>query len=249
MFVFGNGVESHMPFIAPDPGRGFAPRLFCCLKLNGVWKVHQQKDGIWQKVQTGLPDDMTECGPTAECVDGIWHLTFIAGGSERSRLFKLYHIGGLDEGNLPVAVTTASAGYIMKNRMVYAHRSGPITIEEPGKTSCITFGDAEYLYRISYDPFHSERLLVSGQSYNGEIFSRLYDIVHGTLFSLEADGEAAYKAAIWKDRCFYAKRVGANFEDRSIVPAGILRKQRLEADIYVTHETESNNRTSTTEEL
>ena len=249
MFDFIAGVESHMPFAAPDPAGGFSPREFCCMKIGGVWKIHQFRDGAWRRVNTGLPDDMTECGPVAESVDGVWHLTFIAGGSERSRTFKLYHIGGLDEGNLPVAVTAASSGFIMKSRLVYAPRSGPITVEEPGKTVRITFGDAEYLYRLSYDPFHPSRLLVSGQSFNGKIFSRLYDMVRGELFDLEADGEPAYKAALWKDQCFYAKRVGANFEDRRIVAANMLRKRRLDADLFLTIETETNSRSAAMEEL
>ena len=249
MFDFNAGVDSHMPFAAPDPASGFSPREFCCMKIGGVWKIHQFRDGVWERVNTGLPDDMTECGLVAESVDGVWHLTFIAGGSERSRVFKLYHIGGLDEGSLPVAVTAASSGFIMKSRLVYAPRSGPITVEEPGKTMRITFGDAEYLYRLSYDPFHPSRLLVSGQSFNGDIFSRLYDMVRGELYELETDGEPAYKAALWKDRCFYAKRIGTNFEDRRIVAANLLRKRRLEADLFLTIETEANGRAAAMEEL
>lgn len=238
MFDFDAGVESHMPFAAPDPANGFAPRQFCCMKIGGYWKVHQFRNGVWQRVNTGLPDDMTECGPVAECVDGVWHLTFIAGGSERSRLYKLYHIGGLDEGDLPVVVTAASSGFIMKSRLVYAPRSGPISVEEPGKTMTITILDAEYIYRLSYDPFHSGVLLVSGQCFNGDIFSRLYDMMRGELYELEADGDPAYKAALWKERCYYAKRVGANFEDRRIVEAGTLRVNKLEAGLYVSCETE-----------
>ena len=124
-----------------------------------------------------------------------------------------------------------------------------MTIEEPGKTTRIAFGDAEYLYRLSYDPFHPSRLLISGQSYNGDIFSRLYDMVRGELYELEADGEPAYKAALWKGRCFYAKRVGANFEDRRITAAGVLRKRRLEADIFLTIEAETNDRKTVMEDL
>ena len=249
MFDFDAAVESHMPFAAPDPADGFAPRQFCCMKIGGVWKIHQFRGGRWQRVNTGFPDDMTECGPTAESVDGVWHLTFIAGGSERSRVFKLYHVGGLDEGDLPVAVTAASNGFIMKSRLVHAPRSGPITVEEPGKTVRISFGDAEYIYRVSYDPFHPSHLLISGQSFNGDIFSRMYDLIRGGLYELEADGVPAYKAALWKGRCFYAKRVGANFEDRCIVQADVLRMRKLEADLYLNCETETNDRKTAMEEI
>ena len=74
-------------------------------------------------------------------------------------------------------------------------------------------------------------------------------MTRGELFDLEADGEPAYKAALWKDRCFYAKRVGANFEDRRVVAAGVLRKRRLDADIFLTIETETNGRSAAMEEL
>jgi len=249
MFDFDAGVESHMPFAAPDPADGFSPRQFCCMKVGGVWKLHQFKDGTWQRVNTGFPDDMTECGPVAESVDGVWHLTFIAGGSERSRVFKLYHVGGLDEGDLPVAVTAASNGFIMKSRLVHAFRSGPITVEDPGKTLRFAFTDAEFIYRVSYDPFHPGHLLVSGQSFNGDIFSRLYDMTRGELYELEANGEPAYKAALWKDRCFYAKRVGENFEDRCITAASVFRKRKLDPDLYLSLEIDTNSRTAKLEEL
>ena len=107
MFKFENKVKSHMPFAAPDPHNGFAPRLFCCIMIGGKWKIHQFKNGAWVRINTGLPEDATECSPAAECIDGVWHLTFVAGGAESSRMFRLYHICDLDAGSLPVILCPA----------------------------------------------------------------------------------------------------------------------------------------------
>ena len=59
MFDFNAGVESHMPFAAPDPASGFSPREFCCMKVGGYWKIHQFRNGAWERVNTGLPDEVS----------------------------------------------------------------------------------------------------------------------------------------------------------------------------------------------
>jgi hypothetical protein len=63
-----------MPFAAYD-GNG-SPQEFCCIQRDGLWKLHWLKGGKWKRIQTGLPDDATECGPTAEFEDGMWKLSF-----------------------------------------------------------------------------------------------------------------------------------------------------------------------------
>ena len=100
MFEFEKDVKSHMPFVAYAPGDWRHGRQFCCIMVNGKWKVHQYKDGKWQRVNTGLPEDATECSPAAEYLFGVWHLSFIAGGAEGDRKFRLYHIADLDKGVL-----------------------------------------------------------------------------------------------------------------------------------------------------
>ena len=163
MFEFEKDIKSHMPFVAYAPGDWRHGRQFCCIMVNGKWKIHQYKDGSWQRVNTGLPEDATECSPTAEYLFGVWHLTFIAGGAEGNRMFRLYHIADLDSGVLPVTVCPADVGFLQKNRLVSASRHGPIVIEDVGKTYTVTIKDAEYLYRVSYDPHNPARLFISGQ--------------------------------------------------------------------------------------
>ena len=123
MFKFDENIKSHMPFAAPDPQNGFRPRLFCCIMIGGKWKIHQFKNGTWVRINTGLPEDATECSPTAEYLFGVWHLTFIAGGAEGNRMFRLYHIADLDKGILPVAVCPADVGFLQKNKFVHATRA------------------------------------------------------------------------------------------------------------------------------
>lgn len=234
MFDFNNGVKSHMPFATFDPISG-GVKEFCCIMVNGKWKIHQFKDGKWQRVNTGLPEDATECSPSAEFLLGIWHLSFIGGGAETDRKFRLYHISDLNSGVLPLAVCPADVGFIQKNRLVYASRHGPIYVEDAGMTRKITFTDTEYFYRISYDPFNPNNLLISGQTFAGDIFSRSYNLVTGQLFDIETDGVPAYKTAIVKGEYFYARQTGNGFEDREIVKAERIRFRPLSvgmAEVY-----------------
>lgn len=242
MFEFEKGVPSHMPFAAPDPENGFAPREFCCLSVGGKWKIHQFRNGAWSRVATGLPDDATECSPAAEFLDGKWQLTFIGGGAKKARMFRLYHICDLDAGVLPVTVCPADVGYLQKFRLVSASRHGPLVIEDPNTIRRVEFRDAEYLYRVTYDPFNPRRLLISGQLFGGEIFSRVYVPGTGELYSLSADGVPAYKAFFWHDLCFYARRVGRGFEEREIARAEQFTLTPLDPGGIVTQTQERNFR-------
>lgn len=242
MFHFDANVKSHMPFAAPDPAHDFQPREFCCIMIDEKWKIHQFVNLSWVRVNTGLPEDATECSPAAECINGVWHLTFIAGGAESSRLFRLYHICDLDNHTAAIPVCPADVGFIQKNRLVYADRHGLVTIESPGNTMSFQFTDVEFLYRVTYDPFDPNRLLISGMLNNGDVFSRIYNFMTGDLWSLVADGVAAYKAVFWRDQCFYALRAGSQFEDRKIVQAERVRVTLLDANDLVTITSASNDR-------
>lgn len=240
MFDFDEGTASHMPFAAPDPARHFEAREFCCIMVGGKWKIHQFSAGKWVRINTGLPEDATECSPAAECLFGVWYLTFIAGGAEEKRMFRLYHIADLDAGALPVEVCPADAGFLQKNRLVYGQRSGAFTIEDPHQIQTVTLKDAEYIYRIAYDPFDPHRLFISGKTFGGEIFSRILTPEKHLLQSLTADGGSAYKAANWRGEIYYAKRTGEGFEDRQIVRASEYRTHRLPFRDYVSVETQKN---------
>ena len=113
-----------MPFVAHGAPPDYAPKAFCCLKIGGKWKLHHCENGQWKRVYTGLPEDATECSPTAELVNGRWRISFIAGGHESDRRFYLYKIDGI--GNIPEKVVSADVGFVFKNRIVYGGRSGGI---------------------------------------------------------------------------------------------------------------------------
>ena len=82
MFDFSEGDSrySHMPFAAFD-GDG-NPQEFCCLDVGGLWKLHWRRGRKWRRIQTGLPEDATECGPTAEVLSNP--------SSEEGRAFLSY---------------------------------------------------------------------------------------------------------------------------------------------------------------
>ena len=94
MFDFNSADRryTHMPFAAFG-GEG-RPQEFCCINIGGLWKLHRRQDRKWRRIQTGLPDDATECGPTAEWEDGMWKVSYIAGGWKGDRRFRLYRMYG-----------------------------------------------------------------------------------------------------------------------------------------------------------
>lgn len=223
-----------MPFVAHGAPPDYAPKAFCCLKIGGKWKLHHCEDGKWKRVYTGLPEDATECSPTAELVGGRWRISFIAGGHEGDRRFYLYKMEGLD--SPPERVVSADVGFVWKNRIVYGGRSGGLFIVLGESTQKLTFADVEYLYRVSYNPDCPQELLISGQYKNGEIFSWILNPREKSLYELSVNGVPAYKAALFKGRCFYAER-GNGFEDRRIVEAKELSKEALNFGSIVKFET------------
>jgi hypothetical protein len=166
--------------------------------------------------QNRTPNDAFECGPCAEIEDGMWKVSFIAGGAKSDRQFKLYRMPGFDAE--PMVQVAADVGFVWKDRVVHAGRRGPITIIEPGRMVTLALPGVEYLYRVSYDPFQPNRLLISGQFPGGEIFSWAYQPGMKKLYEVITDGVPAYKCAFYEGGCYYAKRE-AGFEERHIVKA------------------------------
>ena len=216
---------THMPFAAFG-GNG-SPQEFCCINIGGLWKLHWRQGRKWRRIQTGLPDDATECGPTAEFEDGMWKLSFIAGGWKGDRRFRLYRMYGT--GTQPMAQGFADVGFVRKDTVAMAGRCGPIVIRETERTITLEIPEAEYLYRLSYDPQRPNRLLISGQRRNGSIFSWSYVPEMCELNEITDDGTPAYKCALWDGQCFYAERLDG-FEERRIVKAEHLELTPLDAD-------------------
>ena len=244
MFENFDGRYNHMPFAVMNAGG--EPEQFCCIKNGEFWKLCHYTGSKWKRVKTGLPADATECGPTAELEDGLWKISFIAGGWEGDRRFRLYRMYGIS--GTPMAQEFADVGYVRKDQVVSAGRRGPITIIEPERKITLTLHGVEYLYRVSYDPFRPNRMLISGQYGRGEIFSWTYQPGMKLLNNVTADGVAAYKCAFYRDECFYAKRE-AGFEERRIVKAECLDITPLAAADFITETEEFTGNSNTTAEF
>ena len=239
MFEFTDKRFTHMPFAAP--GENGEPEQFCCIQNNGLWKIYHFTGQRWKRVKTGLPADATECGPCAEFADGVWQLSFIAGGWKGDRRFRLYRMFGLN--SEPMAQTFADVGFVRKDQVCWGYRRGPVIIREPGRTLTLNFRDIAYLYRVSFDPFQPNRLLISGQFRGGEIFSWTYAPGMRELLSVADNDVPAYKCALWDGVCHYAKRI-AGFEERRIVQAEHLEFTPLDADAHIVETIEYGKNTS-----
>ncbi len=136
MFEIDGNTKSHMPFICEGENEA---KQFCCLLVNDKWKLHHFEDGQWLRVNTGLPDDATECSPSAFYMNGNYHLSFIAGGSESDRTFHLYEMESLDA--TPQKLCIASAGFSVKGRIFYARGSNVIYTFERGEQLEITLNN------------------------------------------------------------------------------------------------------------
>ena len=230
---------THMPFVAFDGGGN--PQEFCCISVNGLWKLHWRRGGKWKRIRTGLPEDATECGPTAEWEDGMWKVSFVAGGWKGDRRFRLYRMYGMDA--QPMAQGFADVGFVRKDTVAMAGRRGPIVIRDAERTVTLDIPEAMFLYRLSYDPQRPNRLLVSGENHNGDIFSWSYAPGMDELQAVADNGTPAYKCALWDGQCYYARRI-AGFEERRIVHAEHLEFTPLHAGEHVFETIEYGKNTS-----
>lgn len=225
-----------MPFIGS--GENQKTKSFCCIKINDKWKLHHFDGEEWQRVNTGFPDDATECAPCAEFVHetGKWSLSFVAGGSQTLKQFWLYYIADLDNPN-PIKIVPAAVGFAFKNRIAYALKNGALTIVSGKKSYNYTFADLLFFYRVSYNPQNPSEILMSGKNTKNEIFSWIFNPSTRTLSELTTNGLPAYKAAFWRGKLFYAKR-GENesFEERHIVEADTYNLKPLDFDSIVSVE-------------
>ena len=217
-----DSAQTHMPFLVPVSQD--EPVLLLCRRgsTDQKWKLHYaDSSGQYHRLETGLPDDATECSPTAWHDDRGWHVTFIAGGWSEDRLFRLYRMDGqsLDSISQPVAIHAGTrAGFVLQDRMVFAAKQDHIHIVEPAGSKTIELGGAN-IYRVSYRPDQPDCLLISG-GWNTDnpdgIFVLQYDLSTGDQHFIECDGKPAYKCALLGDRVIYAERIGKDFEDRRL---------------------------------
>lgn len=227
--MFSQLEKSHMPFFAPVAENVY--RDFCCIPVKGVWKIHQNIDGKWKKVNTYMDDRATECAPVATYYDDCCHLSFIAEDYSADKLFKLYHICDIDSNQQPIEICPARVGFSKPYFTTYGSHRGPIHIEKLSGHTTITCKDLEFLYRLSFDPFDPYRLLISGQTYDMDLVSRLYDLRNNKLYDIIADGNVAYKLALRGDDVYYAKKYGDHFEDRRILKARNVEYVKVSNDL------------------
>ena len=232
MFQFSDDRFTHMPFVAIDNDGN--KKEFCCIQENKLWKLHYLDDGIWKRLKTNLPIDATECSPCADYIDGMWQISFIAGGYEQDRRLKLYRMYGINGEVTPQIF--ADVGFVRKNQVCFATRKGPIIVQEKNRKLTLHLKNVSYLYRVSFDPLNPNCLLISGEYNNGKIFSWIYKLGLKQLKSVLADGIPAYKCALFDKDCFYAKQE-AGFEERKIKKAETLNYVNLPASMFI-NETE-----------
>lgn len=218
--------NTHMPFIARHSNETMP---LCCRKVNGFWKIHQQIGEEWVRLNTQQPEDATECSPTAEYRDGEWRISFISGGAEADRLFRLYQY---IDGAVTMVKEPAYVGFINRKMLVYGGREKSFTMEFGGAfKSVFEAPGLEALYQVSYDAAQPSRILISGK-HNGRICSWVYDLGSWNLYDIEVDGEAAYKCTFFNGKCYYAKQIGEGFEDREVVEAKEVKITPLSKNIF-----------------
>lgn len=222
-------LNTHMPFFAKCVDGEIA---LCCRKVNEVWKLHKLNNGEWVQINTSRPADATECSPTAEYVNGQWHISFISGGAEEDRLFRLYkYVDGI----VNVEKEPAYVGFVNRKMLVHGGREKMFTIElaDGAIKKIFESENLEELFRVSYDADHPHRLLISGR-HNGAIRSWIFDLSSDNLYDVEADGVVAYKCAFHDGKCYYARQIGEGFEDREVVEAQNVKITPLGKDIFHT---------------
>lgn len=231
MIEFPRDRYSHMPFVQYDENS--QPMIFCCLQINGIWKIHYYNGNRWVRLYTGLPEDATQCSPAAEFDDDMWKISFIAGGSAQNPLFYLYRKYGFQP-QMAIPVMPADVGFVWKNQTTIASRNSSIFQFEQGVSTQIQLQNVEFLYRITYNPNNPRQLLISGQEHNGNLFSIAYIPQAGQMFRVFDNDIVAYKACFWQDDCFYAeKKDNEGFQDRRIVKAEHLQLKQIEAQTYI----------------
>lgn len=217
--------NTHMPFIAES---GHNRMKLCCRKVHGFWKLHQKVSDKWVRLSTGREDDAVECAPTAEFINGKWHISFIALGAEGNRLARLYE---MVDGNVQEVAAPAAVGFVRSDLKIYSADMDKFTIEyELNKKQIISCSGWDELLRISYDPLYRHNLLISCR-YQGKISSWLYNLHLGRLLDIEANGEVAYKCAFFNGKCYYARQIGEGFEDREVIETTDFKLTPLSNDI------------------
>jgi hypothetical protein len=230
-------VMTHMPFLIFD-GQGNRVLFYCrsgpedfdAATQSRRWKLWVVMEGdVPRRLETGLSNDLAECGPTAWHDATGWHVTFIAGGAPDSPLYHLYRMDGstLDALSQPVAIHATRAGFVFGDRLVHADPENLIHVRQPSGDFDIELPGA-LIYRVSYRANAPDKLLISGQwQTETDVFAIEYDLASGEQHLLESDGLPAYKCTILDDHVLYAQRIGEHFENRRINASAAISRRLI----------------------
>ena len=214
--------QTHMPFAEYDNGR---IREFGCVMVGGKWKVHELIDHEWYRIDTGLPDDATECSPFGWWDTREFHVQFIGGASVMSVPFRLYELD--DDGSHEIVVS--AVGMSSKGFTVHGNGSNVFDIEKPDSTRLrVTLRDVEHIYRITHNAMNPVEILVSVEDAESNVRTIAYDFWRDRCFELIADGKPTYKPCIIGNVCAHALKCGEDFEDRRIVTTGDWELRRID---------------------
>lgn len=226
-------MNAHMPFLNSN---AIGVSRFLCARAssNTAWKIHAERDGLF-RIQTGVPDDVTECAPTFYDDNDRIRVSFIAGASQNLPAYRAYRLYcGILADNWTLAdvrpIETTAAGFVSAVGVAYIRQHQDrmrVHLRTPDALAIIEA--AGRVYRVSYAPDHPRRLLLSGAVNKAE-YSIEYDIDTDQQQAVICDGGPAYKFATLGDVVQYARRVGPGFEDREIVTAQTV--ERIPTDLF-----------------
>jgi hypothetical protein len=214
-----------MPFLMRDR-EGREVLFFCRKNDSGVWKVHYSVDGGEPfRMMTGMPDEATECSPTAWQDDNGWHISFVAGRDPLP--YQLYLMHGTALETDPDSIWTrtvlsaAKSGFAARGFSVTTEVVERLTVKTPSGVRHLLIPDS-YIYAVTYRSDKPEILLISTGSMTetGKLTVFEYDTETGRQFILEADGLPVYKGTIFENKVLYTRQTGETFEEREIVETG-----------------------------
>lgn len=221
--VFSNPINrSHMPWIYEQNGHRI---LIYAVSVDGKsWRLNYTDWDDEADPSHPLFDGVEKihCTPTA-FVDGSGlHINFIAGDPSSYQLFEasgidITHLGDPTVIPLPKMPWTAFRSpvgtFFAQPRAVAGVTT--IGVELAGGGSAALTTNFAFLYRVSYDPRDTNKIIICGADHGGKISSVFYDFAHGSVLG-KISGEDIYKAAVWENELVFAERLGVARDDRQL---------------------------------
>lgn len=227
--------NTHMPFLTIDENGEYV-LFFCSGRIDEadsktfkrLWKLWCITGSRMWQIETGLPDNITECSPTAWYDGENWNISFIAGDEILGHRSQLYQMKGktLDTLGLAISIEFTDCGFVAKSRRVhgsvlnlihiYDRNQGKFDLELPGA----------WIGRISYQADKLDRILIGGQwQMERYSFTLEYDLFSGKQSFLLCDNKPAYKPTIYGGTVLHVRCNGRYPDDRQIKVAKVFHRQ------------------------